>query len=29
MLEMHLPKLEMHLLSPHKLDMEDHLDLEQ
>ena len=26
--EIHL-KLEMHLLRPHKLDMEDHLDLEQ
>ena len=28
-LEMHLLNLEMHLLRPHKLDMEDHLDLEQ
>ena len=28
-LEMHLLKLEVHLLRPHKLDMEERLDLEQ
>ena len=28
-LEMHLLKLEVHLLRPHKLDMEECLDLEQ